>query len=242
MLCLLVAMLCADMNPPQTYQIDTCICRGDPLGSRAEGTLKYLAEPRVVTLPGRKAILLAGRAATLPLGLDMSKEPGLRIELLPQHGPFGTVLLDVDARVQDDAPGGATVEHAYRATRLVVPGQRIRFRVAAESPSNQTWAEVVVTRYEAAESKGGTRHGTSAEKRGAEAAEADIKAGCPTIRVYGKRRISARGLGEGDTGMVDTETGLPIKGVAGCLASDELVAEADAYNQVIRAWHAKQKK
>ena len=82
----------------------------------------------------------------------------------------------------------------------------------------------------------------AAAARGVEAAEADIKAGYPTIRVYGKRPISARGIGEGDTGMVDTETGLPIKGVAGCMASDELVAEADAYNVVIRVWHAKQQK
>lgn len=81
----------------------------------------------------------------------------------------------------------------------------------------------------------------SAAARGVEAAEADIKAGCPTIRVYGKRSISVRGLGEGDSGMVDADTGLPIKGVAGCMAGDELVAEADAYNEVMRAWVAKKK-
>jgi hypothetical protein len=74
-----------------------------------------------------------------------------------------------------------------------------------------------------------------AGKRGAETATADIKAGRPVILYYGKPWSAGKPL-------VDDGTGLKVEVVGGCGVTKAFVAEVDAYNATVRAWHAKQKK
>jgi len=70
----------------------------------------------------------------------------------------------------------------------------------------------------------------TAAQRGASTAAADIKAGKLRILEYG-----------GLVGFVtkDPQTGFRMLAVAGCHYNAQVQAEADAYNQVMREWHAK---
>ncbi len=72
----------------------------------------------------------------------------------------------------------------------------------------------------------------AAAKMGAETAAADIKAGTFRILEYGEPRQITE-----DT--KDPQTGYRILPVAGCKVTKTLRAEADAYNQAMRDWHAK---
>ena len=73
----------------------------------------------------------------------------------------------------------------------------------------------------------------TAAKFGATTAAADIKAGKLRILEYG-----------GITGLItkDDETGFSILSVAGCHYTAQVQTEADAYNKVMREWHAKNRK
>ncbi len=57
----------------------------------------------------------------------------------------------------------------------------------------------------------------------------DIKAGNFRILEYGEAREITK----------DPQTGFRIQTVAGCKVAKTLLAEADAYNQAMRDWHAK---
>ena len=71
-----------------------------------------------------------------------------------------------------------------------------------------------------------------ARKRGAETAAADIKAGRAVILYYGEPWSSGKPL-------LDDATGLPVVIVGGCTVMPPFVAEVEAYNATIRAWHAR---
>ena len=72
----------------------------------------------------------------------------------------------------------------------------------------------------------------AAKRQGAETAAQDIKAGLFRILYYGEPFPTGKPL-------VDAATGYRTQIVAGCLVSSRFVAEADAYNQTMRDWHAK---
>jgi pilus assembly protein CpaC len=141
------------VNPPQ-LQIDVLVCQGDPLGSRAEGTVKYLAEPRIVTQSGRSAMFRTGASVLDPAGDRRSAEwVGTTVDFLPIAYPNGKVWVEVNATHREarhglslpGEPGYA--EQTLRFSKFVTAGEKIRFRIAADSPSSQTWAEVTVTPY-----------------------------------------------------------------------------------------------
>lgn len=71
----------------------------------------------------------------------------------------------------------------------------------------------------------------AAKLRGAEAATQDIKSGVYRILYYGEPYPIKP--------LVDDATGYRVQIVAGCVVSRQFVAEADAYNQAMRDWHAK---
>lgn len=73
----------------------------------------------------------------------------------------------------------------------------------------------------------------AAKARGTTSAQADIAAGKPAIVYYGKPWSQGKPL-------VDDETGLPVEiaAEAGCEVTACFEAEAAAYNEAIRKWHA----
>lgn len=66
-----------------------------------------------------------------------------------------------------------------------------------------------------------------AKQKGEDRAKADIAKGTMQILYYGKPWSMGRPL-------VDEETQLPVKIVAGCCVMPDFVAETDAYNAVMR--------
>lgn len=72
----------------------------------------------------------------------------------------------------------------------------------------------------------------AAKRQGAETAAQDIKVGVFRILYYGEPFHAGKP-------PVDDATGYRTQIVAGCIVSDRFIAEADAYNQAMRDWHAK---
>jgi hypothetical protein len=152
MLALAAAGRLAERADPPLLQIDVVLCQGDPLGSRVEGTMKYLAEPRVVTQSGRLACFRSGGPEAILGGTSGITGPGVQLnpaaidlEILPVACANGKVGMEVRGTHREARPGGA--DQKLRFSRFVTPGEKIRFRIAADSPSSQTWAEVTVTEY-----------------------------------------------------------------------------------------------
>jgi hypothetical protein len=71
-----------------------------------------------------------------------------------------------------------------------------------------------------------------AKQQGTETALADIKVGHPVILYIGLPWSVGKPL-------VDDATGLPVEIVAGCTVTGVFSAEVNAYNDAVRAWHAK---
>jgi hypothetical protein len=72
----------------------------------------------------------------------------------------------------------------------------------------------------------------AAKLQGAETATQDIKDGVFRILYHGEPYSTGKPL-------VDEATGYRVQIVGGCVVSSQFVAEADAYNQAMRDWHAK---
>jgi len=72
----------------------------------------------------------------------------------------------------------------------------------------------------------------TAKERGAATAAKDIQAGTLRILYYGK----PRSVGEP---LVDKATGYRVQIVEGCVVTETFEAEVEAYNRVVRAYHAK---
>ncbi len=157
LLTLVIAGCVNDSLNPQQLQISVVICKGDPLGSRAEGTLKYLAEPLAVTQSGRPAHFRTGGAEAVLGGSSGVTGPGVQlnpaaveVEVLPISGGFGRIWVEIGATHRETRPGlglpgqPSVVEQSLRTKRSVTLGEKFRIRIAAASPESQTWAEVTV--------------------------------------------------------------------------------------------------
>lgn len=128
-------------NPPQV-RVSVVICQGDPLGNRAEGTVRHLAETVVSTYNGRPALFRANGAAA---------KSSAQLEVLPLVYRNGSVWVDVNSTWAADAPGlgiagqpGFT-ESSRRHTRVTESGRTFKVRIAAAGPDSQVWAEVTAT-------------------------------------------------------------------------------------------------
>src|ERR1700677_2411655 len=74
-----------DPPKPRQYQIDLAILMGDPLGSPKKGTIKTLAEPRIVTLEKKQASFISGGEVKVPGGEFVPQ--GLRMSITPEKMP-----------------------------------------------------------------------------------------------------------------------------------------------------------
>lgn len=70
------------------------------------------------------------------------------------------------------------------------------------------------------------------KKRGAATAAKDIEAGTLRILYYGKPWSAGKPL-------VDDATGFRVQIIGGCASSEPFRAEVEAYNSIMRAFHAK---
>ncbi|HJZ58494.1 MAG TPA: hypothetical protein VKE74_26365 [Gemmataceae bacterium] len=150
---------------PQRFRIEAVVFKGDPLGSKAGGTLKCLAEPVLVTLDGQTTSFLSGGRLPVQAGYGTINEipVGVTVKLTPKGQPDGSIRLRVEAEVTEVTTGSGlarrpvgftravmpdeieVTKRAAGTTRSVQPGEMVRVRIMADSPTDQTWAELTVS-------------------------------------------------------------------------------------------------
>jgi hypothetical protein len=139
-----------DGKPPaKQLQINVRVFEGDPLGSREAGTLKVLAEPRLVTLENRPFSFVSGGEMAVTGGEGVSfprfgrliegkagavKDGKVRLDLTLSHT---TVAERTEGRVQLHTESTRTI-----TTALL--GEVVKLRWGKGGTEKQAWAELSV--------------------------------------------------------------------------------------------------
>jgi len=91
----------------ERFQLDVKILKGDPLGSREEGNLKHLSEPRIQVLSNVTASFFTGgeHPYTGPSGMVEYVPLGIGLKLRPKLQDNGEILLHVEWQNTEVAPG-----------------------------------------------------------------------------------------------------------------------------------------
>jgi hypothetical protein len=146
----------AEVAPQPQYVIQVTVWKGDPLGSKAEGTVEVLARPQLVVCDRQTGFVQVGEqvAVTRPDGRPRFEFSGLTLKLTPAVQSDGTVVLRTESQVTTVSPtpvclGNGMVVPAFNCqavtlVSMVKDTQTIRLRLAVDSPTDQTWAEVTV--------------------------------------------------------------------------------------------------
>jgi hypothetical protein len=141
----------ADNSTPRPKQIliNLSVFQGDPLGSKADGTLKCLAQPRLVTLEGREFQLQLGgeQAVELPSGVKFVAF-GRRVRGTPARVKEGKVEIDLTLEeITPVSPSGERVQLRTEATRTIGTfklGEVVKLKWGKTKEGDQVWAEVSV--------------------------------------------------------------------------------------------------
>ena len=149
-----VAAAPAAENAPLENQllVKLRVCQGDPLGSVAEGTLKVIAAPQVVTCEQRPFSLVVGGEVAVPefhadketvfVGLQVDGKPGLAID---GKVPLDLTLANTTAdRGDKDEPRFKTDK--VRTFMKLTLGETKRFRIRKEG-DRDTWLEIAVEKF-----------------------------------------------------------------------------------------------
>lgn len=129
-LLLLVLGILNGLNTPtkvREFRAAVVLWQGDLLGHLAHGNVKLLAQAEVVVPNEKSGRVQCGRPA-----------PRATVDVCVVTHPGGRLWLDVTTAL----PGA---KREARSTAVVLPGERVRLRVAADSSESQTWLEVAVT-------------------------------------------------------------------------------------------------
>jgi RNA polymerase sigma factor (sigma-70 family) len=141
----------AEPDGQRQFIIHCKVFYGDPHGRREAGTLKIVAEPRLMVLEGRPFSFLNGGQQVVADGADKVQfvEFGLSIRGTAKPGKEpGTVFLDVrmdDTTISDQS--GDVLRLNSEGTRVLGTfkvGEVVTLRLPNGTPDRQTWAELVV--------------------------------------------------------------------------------------------------
>jgi hypothetical protein len=139
-------------KPPagRQLQFNLRVFEGNPFCSRGAGTLKILAEPRLVTLEDRPFSFICG--SEIAVSKDASGvqfvQAGLRIDGKPGTIKDGKVRLDVttsNTRVEEGTEAHKQV-HTERTRKIIMMqlGAVVMFRWGKGSADRQRWVELSV--------------------------------------------------------------------------------------------------
>jgi pilus assembly protein CpaC len=115
---------------PRQYQFDCRITKAD-----SDGGKKVLAEPRLVSLEGRRATFLVGGEVPVPAGGEKVQfaETGLRMDMIVTEAKGGKLYLDVtvhDIRPEQGAGVGVRVrDHSLRSIEVLKPKEPMTLKV-----------------------------------------------------------------------------------------------------------------
>ena len=126
------------------------LCEGDPLGSREAGTIKVLAQPKVVTRQNAFAELVSGGELANSVGIEGTEfvPTGLTVKCMAAVVKDGKVKLDLTFSVT--TPGEQSTERiqlhtqSTRTITIVKLGEVIKLRCGKADPGKQFWIEVSV--------------------------------------------------------------------------------------------------
>lgn len=126
------------------YEVDCKLWKGDPKGSRKEGTQKLTSAPKMAMDSGEKGSLLIGGqflvgGKLVPVGREISvvssKEANGCVKV--------TVVLELHAVVGQGA--NRKVESKQEETTATVQlGEPVRVKIAGKDPKQSDWVEVTV--------------------------------------------------------------------------------------------------
>jgi hypothetical protein len=122
---------------------------GDPLGSREAGTLKLLAEPRLVTLENRPFYFASGGETAVPSVEGVRRvHVGLRVEGKAGTIKSGRVQIDItlsNTTVKDLAKDKFQIQNeSIQTITKVRLGETVKLRWASANCQHQAWAELSV--------------------------------------------------------------------------------------------------
>jgi hypothetical protein len=130
--------------------MDLRVWQGDPFGSRQAGTLKLLADPKLMTLDGAGAAVNCGgqQAVEADPGRVEFVPIGHIVKVLPRVQQDGRIRLRVTAEVssvveQSDDRLQVNTQSSW-TVHTVRTGEWVRMRFAQSKDGHPVWAEVRV--------------------------------------------------------------------------------------------------
>ena len=141
---------------PKDLTVEVRVCKGDPLGTRADGNVRYLVEATITTPSGKSVQVRAG--GEVPIVFDGKRTDymflGTRIELEPVARVFGNVWAEVNLLHATQVPANGGVmngghvpgfsEQMTRISRTTKLGETFKHRISANDPNDQVWVEVTI--------------------------------------------------------------------------------------------------
>ena len=141
---------------PKDLTVEVRVCKGDPLGTRADGNVRYLVEATVTTPSGKSVQTRAG--GEVPVVMDGKKVVytflGTEVEVVPLSQANGRIWTEVNLRhvTQNPALGvlakGVQIpgfsEQTTRISRITKLGETFKHRISANDPNDQVWVEVTI--------------------------------------------------------------------------------------------------
>lgn len=125
--------------PQPQYMVKVAIYHGDPLGSQADGTLDVLSRPTLLLTGGQTGYFGVGQTQPVARNLTLRMTPGKII------ADKLWARIEFDWSSESVPPNGSISTNT--SVRLTL-GRPLTVRLAADSPSVQTWIVLTAVRYE----------------------------------------------------------------------------------------------
>lgn len=136
-------------SPAKQLQLNLRVLEGDPLGSREAGTLKVVADPRILTLENRPASFVSGGEIAVTDGDGMQLiQLGRMVEVKPGAVKDSKVRLDIT--LSNTTIAERTEERIQvhtESTRMISTvrlGEVVKFRWRKGSADRRVWVELTV--------------------------------------------------------------------------------------------------
>jgi hypothetical protein len=127
-------------------QVDMMDCQGDPLGSRADGTIKVFAMPSVTTLNKRPASACDGATALSAWDGEQELIEGVRIAFIPERLKNERIRLRLvleQVQVVEKMKDGVITQTTRAVySKTVEQGKVLKLRLGKTKEDKQRWVEI----------------------------------------------------------------------------------------------------
>lgn len=141
-------------QPRKMIQVKVRVCEGDPLGNKQAGTLKVIAEPRIVTYDGRTARFASAVQMAVFSESEEGKEivpAGVSFDVLPRALPDGRFRIELTSHhliVTERSEQTAQFQNQMtRTVTTVRPGEQVKVKFGFSASGQPVWAELTVDEF-----------------------------------------------------------------------------------------------